>query len=151
MIGTATAAAAASNGFAKIAVTVTAAFTALLAAIQTESLQQVASHADPETVVILANNTLRIYCLLGSLLGAIVRLSVHTPKGHAGFTRSFCACLFSGILFSPAIVRYFKVPPDSDYIVFTSGLVAFLAFIGLEGAERLGRKWFKKQEEEQDK
>ncbi|MGC4016140.1 MAG: hypothetical protein QM755_16695 [Luteolibacter sp.] len=142
----ATTAAASSHGFAKLTLFIMGAFTAGVAALQTEAVQQ--SGITPDNIVIASDSTLRLWCICGALIGAAVRICMHPPKTQGGYARAFVTSMGSGLVVAPMALRYLGWTPDADHVLFTSGAVAFLAWIGLEGVELLVRKWFKKKDGE---
>jgi peptidoglycan/LPS O-acetylase OafA/YrhL len=130
-----------SRGFAKIVMLTSAAVSSTFAAIQTDAI----SHATQPSaeLVIAADSTLRLWCLTGSLLGALVRVSVRPPKNLAGFARSFIVSLAFGVMAAPLIVRRFVEKPDADYMLAVSGALAFLGWLSVEAIEKAGAKWLK--------
>ena len=126
-----------SRGFAKITLLGASLFTALLAALQTQEMQS----ASPEQIVVAASSTLRLWCLVGGLIGALVRVSVRPPKNLAGFARSFTVSLGFSLLATPMIARKLFTSPDIDQILCTAGANAFLAWLAVEGLEKVAKKW----------
>lgn len=130
-----------SKGFAKVVLLGTTTITAFLAAIQTEEVKEAVNQG--AGVAIAANSTLRLWCLVGALIGALIRVSVRPPKNLAGFARSFIVSLGFGVLATPLIVRHFVSSPDIDYILAISGASSFLAWIAVEALEKVGTRWIK--------
>lgn len=130
-----------SRGFGKIVMLTSAAISSVLAAIQTDAIEH--SQQSAAQLVIAADSTLRLWCLSGSLLGALIRVSVRPPKDLAGFARSFIVSLAFGVLAAPLIVRRFVEKPDADYMLAISGALAFVAWLSVEALEKFAAKWIK--------
>lgn len=94
----------------------------------------------PEVVVILADNWLRAYCIIGSVLGAILSIAIYPPQEPASknsirqSATKLIVSLLSGIVFTPVLVRYLDVPLDGDWILFGAGTVSLLSVSVLTAA-----------------
>ena len=133
--------AALSKGFAKIVLLGTSAISALLAAVQTQALEN--SQQPAAQLVIAADGTMRLWCLTGSLIGALIRVSIRPPKNLAGFARSFIVSLGTGLVASPLIIRHFIGHADADYTLAVAAAASFLGWLGVEGIEKFAGKWIK--------
>lgn len=83
-----------------------------------------------EVVVIIGDNYLRAWCIVGSVFGSILSVALFPPSEKSqtvAVRRISVNCLISmisGVMFSPVLVRFYDLPRDGDWVLFTSGVVS---------------------------
>lgn len=89
---------------------------------------------------------LTAFCVMGSILGALLHISffspnegIHTDKNTA--TKFVCS-MVSGILFTSPVIYYFKIEFTADLILAVSGAVAFLFIVLGQMAVPILKSWF---------
>lgn len=89
-----------------------------------------------DVVVIVGDNWLRAYCIVGAVLGSILAIAIYPPKEVSQFqfktairkaAANLTVSLISGIMFTPVIIRYFELPRDGDWVLFSAGTVSLLS------------------------
>lgn len=91
---------------------------------------------------------LRMYCLLGSIGGAWLAITIfppHTERGNVAqkLAFKFLSSSVSGLLFTPIAIRWQNWPLDVDVILAVSGIVAFLSWSLLKLAPALLERWLR--------
>jgi hypothetical protein len=94
---------------------------------------------DPQEVAvsekraILEDSALRVACLIGSMMGAVLSATIFpivadtTPKMTRLVAVRILSSLIGGVIFTPIILRYLGISVDVDLVVGISGLVAFMS------------------------
>lgn len=86
-------------------------------------------------MALLDDSRLRLICIAGTLAGSVVSVFLMPPKVNiekptaavVAMALRITASGLAGILFAPAVIRYFKIPLDTDWVLSASGAVAIVA------------------------
>lgn len=104
--------------------------------------------SDPGTVVItsevleiLAHKTLRLYCLIGAVMGGLICIAITGGGTVREMAWKWLTGVCSGIVFTPLIIRWAGIHPGIDYIVGASAIVAILAWTSLHKLVPIVDRW----------
>lgn len=120
----------------------------LIAAVLTAELAAASTLVEP-TSGILDTSALRICCLAGSAIGAVLAIATESESTKTGnelraLARKLLASAIGGVLFTPLLMRYFQIRLDPDTVLCWSGVVAFLSVATLQIASGVYRKAIRK-------
>ncbi len=80
---------------------------------------------------IMGDATLRMYCIIGSVTGAVLAVTVFLPSGDSDSKQfiqnlavKFAASSAVGVLAGPFVIRYFDFAVDADMVIGISGGLA---------------------------
>lgn len=103
---------------------------------------------------IIDNQSLRNCCLTGSLFGAVLAIAFESEIAKVkrqengnelrALARRLLASLIGGVIFAPALMRYFKVELDPDIVFIWSGVTAFASVATLQIVSGIYRRAIKK-------
>lgn len=93
-------------------------------------------------VSVLEDAILRAYCIIGSIVGAWITLSMYSSKlTVAQFITKFIASMGTGVMLTPMILYYTNLPKKVDIIAGVSTLVAIFALAVLATLTPTVTKW----------
>lgn len=107
-------------------------FTILASAVASILACLAASVPDLSTLTghtILNDAQMRFACIIGALGGAILNVAIFPPRvatRHA-IAIKFVASGLSGMIFAPLAIRWLRLTPDFDIVIFISAAVALVA------------------------
>ena len=105
-------------------------------------LAAVAPNVGPEStnaiLSIIDDSKLRLICVAGSLGGAILSVGFFPPERNGNVIRGVALKLscssISGVMFTPAIMRWFNIEFQTDIVLACSGTVSLLSWSVLQMA-----------------
>ena len=93
-------------------------------------------------VVVLADTTLRLACLAGALLGALITLGL-SKEGDSlrALTLKALTAVVAGVSFTPLLLRYFAYTPDVDVVLGASAALGSVSTATLQAIMARYDKW----------
>lgn len=110
-------------------------------------LMAVAGVDDLQSVAIWDKAQLRIWCLIGSMMGAFLAIAViPSPNAlvgnyHRRLAMKFASSMILGVAITPIVIRWRGWPVDTDVVMAASCGVAMLAVGTLSALYPLYLKW----------
>ena len=104
-------------------------------------------------VVVLTDATLRLSCLSGALLGALITIGL-SDEGDTlrALTLRALTAVVAGLAFTPLLLRYFGFTPDVDIVLGASAGLGAIATVLLRTVRTRAEAWVnKKLDEYEDK
>jgi FtsH-binding integral membrane protein len=97
-------------------------------------------------VVVLIDATLRLACLSGALLGALITIGL-SKEGDTlrALTLKALTAVVTGIAFTPLLLRYFEYTPDVDVVLGASAALASMSTVTLQTVISRWDKWVNKK------